>query len=239
MRWRISGKNWEGRSWVLSAGAIVLAKETDAIWPQPNPLDGTVASRNHDYNNPTSDHRPKPYSGPGVVRALDVGENVQGEVDELAERLRALKDNRLSYFLHDNRIFSSYPRPNRPAWEWGPLNIGHTGHGHISFEERADHDTRPWGLREDDMASPGQKLMVDLAFNLFPAEVQGDPNVWKALDENDPQWTQDFAPALSRGAQNLFLKVQALEKHKHPSSGLGETEVKALIANSKVVPPAT
>ncbi len=59
------------------------------------------------------------------------------------------------------------------------------------------------------MASPGQKLMVDLAFNLFPDEVQGDPNFWLDLDENDPAWNEHFRPALSRGAQALHQKVKA------------------------------
>lgn len=59
------------------------------------------------------------------------------------------------------------------------------------------------------MASPGQKLVVDLAFNLFPEEVQGDPNFWKDLPDDDPQWDSTFAPALSRGAQNLFSRSKS------------------------------
>ena len=214
MRFRTSGKNWEGRSWILTAGGVTLAREVEAIWPDKNPADGTVASRNHDYNNPNSDHRPRPFTGPGVVRALDVGENVEDDGEVFAEMLRELKDPRTKYVLHENRIFSSYPTSTRDPWEWAPLAIGHLGHVHVSFEDKADHDPRPWNLGGTDMASPGQKLMVDLAFNLFPEEVQGDPGFWKNLDENDPQWATAFAPAMSKGAQNLYLRVR---DHDHPT----------------------
>lgn len=156
-RFRTSGKNWEGRSWVLTAGGVVLARQVEAIWPDPHPSDGTVASKGHDTNNPTSDHRPRPFTGPGVVRALDVGENTEDDGIAFAEMLRASRDPRIKYVLHENRIFSSYARGSRAAWEWGSLAIGHPDHVHVSFEDRADSDPSPWKLKGDDMQLPPER----------------------------------------------------------------------------------
>ena len=154
-RFRIDGTNWEGRQWYLTPGGVSLAREVNELWPDKTPLDGTVASKGHDERNPSSDHRPFPYTAsPAVVRALDVGEKVEDDGIALAEMLRATRDPRISYVLHENRIFSSYARPNREAWEWGPLSIGHEGHVHVSFTALSDTDDSPWHLVSDDMKPP-------------------------------------------------------------------------------------
>lgn len=72
-----------------------------------------------------------------------------------------------------------------------------------------------------DMASAAQKTLVALAFNLFPNEVIGDPNVWNNLPEDDPQWAQDFDTAVSRGAQTLYRKTKNLPLEFVPGSGGG------------------
>ena len=64
----------------------------------------------------------------------------------------------------------------------------------------------PLTIGDDDMSSAAQKTLVDLAFNLFPDEVTGDPQVWLDMPEDDPQWWQYFNPAVVRGAKALYKR---------------------------------
>lgn len=51
------------------------------------------------------------------------------------------------------------------------------------------------------------RVIVDLAFDLFPDEVVGSRDYWYALDANDPQFQTDFRPAVKKGAQALRAKL--------------------------------
>lgn len=156
-RFRRSGKNWEGRNWETPPSLNALLDEIEAAYPAPRSLDGTVASKAHDRNSPTSDHRPKPTSGPGIVRAVDIGEN-EPEGDVIAEAIRKSKDPRVKYVIHESRIFSSYSNSRRKAWEWGSYTgHSHATHVHVSTVTIKDPDGSPWNLglspkgEEDDM----------------------------------------------------------------------------------------
>lgn len=154
-RFRYSGVNWEGRAWKVSAPIEALGRQIEARWPDRHPADGTVASQNHDAWNPRSDHRPDPYTGPGIVRALDAGETVEGDGEVLAEALRAGRDPRVRYVIHEGRLFSSYDHANGPAWSWRPYTGGgHRDHVHVSVLATVDAQGQPWvlGGLEDDMA---------------------------------------------------------------------------------------
>ena len=189
---------------MLTAGGVTLAKEVEAIWPNRHPADGTVASKGHDQRNPNSDHRPRPFTGPGVVRALDVGENTEDDGIKFAEMLRVSRDPRIKYVLHENRIFSSYARSTRAPWEWGPLSVGHESHVHVSFTDRADNDPRPWHLTvterddnytEDDM---WQFLNIDEAFVRRQYELgRLQPQTQATLD-----YFIDNLAELQKGSQN-------------------------------------
>lgn len=139
MRFARSGTNWEGRRWILNGAVQSLAEQIEAEWPENHPADGTVASRPHDANNPNSDHRPRPFSGPGVVDALDMGEVTEDDGYLLAEQLRLSRDPRLKYVIHERRIFSSYSNSQRRAWEWGPYSgaNAHLSHVHVSVVRSA------------------------------------------------------------------------------------------------------
>lgn len=154
MRFRRSGTNWEPRPWEVSGPVDSLADEIEAAYPDPRGADGTVASRTHDLNNPNSDHRPHPTTGPGIVRAIDIGEN-DPEGAEIAEALRASRDPRIKYVIHEGRIFASYNRPYRAAWEWGDYaGDDHAGHVHVSTY---GDDHAPWHLgfdQEEDVFLP-------------------------------------------------------------------------------------
>lgn len=121
-RWRYQGTNWEGRAWKASAAVRRLGNAISAAWPQGFSTDGTVASQPHDAENPLSDHRPFPYEGAGIVRAIDVGVPSRAVGDMLVNCI--LGDSRISYVL------------------WQVPN--HTRHFHVSMKANADRNEREW-----------------------------------------------------------------------------------------------
>lgn len=151
-RFRRSGVNWEGRPWTLAPSLVALAGQVEGVHPEPHPTDGTVASRNHDANNPNSDHRPHPFDGPGVVRAIDIGETAENDAFEIAEAIRVSRDPRIRYVIHEARLFSSYPKDLIPPYTWRPYSLApHLDHVHISTWAESDDNTDPWTIMEDDM----------------------------------------------------------------------------------------
>jgi hypothetical protein len=136
MAFRFSGTNHAGQKWRVAGAIETFGNQIEAIRPGRFTTDGTVASKQHDLDNPNSDHRPKPRTGLGVVRAIDFGEPKDNPtfVDEIGESLRLSEDPRISYFIHHKRVFSSFPTKNFKAWEWRPYKKKnpHTTHGHLS-----------------------------------------------------------------------------------------------------------
>ena len=126
----------------------MLLGEVESIYPNSHPTDGTVASQNHDRVSPTSDHRPKPTTGSGIVRAGDIGEYVEDQGIAIAEAIRKGRDPRIKYVIHESRLFSSYDHSNGPAWTWRTYGGGnaHLDHVHISVYPTADNDRSGWGL---------------------------------------------------------------------------------------------
>ena len=147
-RFRTSGNNWEGRPWILSPALVVLAGQIEAVHPAKHPADGTVASKNHDKANPSSDHRPAPHSGRGVVRAIDCGESHENDAYVISESIRQSGDPRAKYVIHEARMWSNYASKGIPAFTWrtytGPAP--HSDHFHISGDSRYDNETSLWTI---------------------------------------------------------------------------------------------
>lgn len=120
--------------------------EVEVAFPLPHPTDGTVASRGHDQNSPRSDHRPHPYTGVGMVRAVDTGIH-DDEGDGLFEALRLSEDERIRYVIYRGEIFSYYNHSNGPAWSVRPYTGGgHLSHVHVSVRRDKDIVSKPWNL---------------------------------------------------------------------------------------------
>lgn len=145
-RFSRAGRNWEGRSFVVNPAVASLADLVERYWPERHGADGTVASKQHDANNPTSDHRPFPFNGAGVVYAIDVGEVTEDDGIVLAEALRSSRDPRIKYVIHESRLFASYKTASRPPWAWGPYTgyNPHTNHVHVSVNR--DAGSGEWNL---------------------------------------------------------------------------------------------
>lgn len=145
-RFRYTGTNWEGRPWVASAPVRALGDEVTALDPARYPHDGTVASKGHDAQNPRSDHRPRPFTGLGVVRAIDFG-GADAHRLAICEQLRAGRDPRIKYVINEVAMFASYTLAGKPAWEWRPYTgWSHDKHTHVSFTDASDQDRSPFDL---------------------------------------------------------------------------------------------
>lgn len=185
MRWRLTGRNWEGRDWWLAEAGQTLARQINSVWPDGNSaLDGTVASKAHDAANPTSDHRPVPHTGTGVVRALDcyvVGD--QGAI--LTEQLRESRDPRIRYVIWNRRIFSSYANASRKAWEWGTYtgSNGHVSHVHTSLLPAGDRDPSPWHLPFTVPPTPEPPMTQDPTFNSVTARRMTETGAQPGVDD--------------------------------------------------------
>jgi hypothetical protein len=83
---------------------------------------------------------------------------------------------------------------------------------------------------DDGMSSAAQKTLVDLAFALFPEDVQGNKQVWLDMPEDDPQWWQYFNPAVVRGCNRLRQTLASAG-----GGGVTLATVKAEINKAKVV----
>lgn len=158
MRFAKKGVNWEGRGWFLAPGLVVLAEQIETQWPEPQPGDGTVASKAHDATSPTSDHRPSPYDAQtgAIVRALDCGETSETITQDLVDALVDSKDSRIMYLIYEGASIWSVVHNGIPAWTWQDYNgpSPHEGHFHLSTKRTAtaDNDTRPWSIGVTDMA---------------------------------------------------------------------------------------
>ena len=195
MRFRTSGKNWESRQWVLAPCLVELAEQVDALHPTPHPTDGTVAGKAHDKANPSSDHRPFPWSAKtgAVVRALDAGETVENDAFAIAEAIRLSRDPRIKYVLHESRMYSSYPSGIYKPYTWRPYSgPPHDSHVHFSTLAAFDNDTRPWTIKQGggDMpwTKPGDE--VENVADARAVNAYQGWGFWKQADfdydENDP-----------------------------------------------------
>lgn len=138
--------------WLCAAGKT-LRNQIAERWPgRDRQSDGWIGDSKH--SSRTSDHNPDWDSiPPGVVRAIDIDEDLLGEkmrdpdvANALAESLRLLggtREPRLRYVIFEGRIASRIG-----AWKWrqysGPNP--HATHIHVSFTAAGDHDGAPFDL---------------------------------------------------------------------------------------------
>lgn len=229
VRFARSGFNYEGRRWIVNDAIDALCGQVENVWPSRHYTDGTVASQSHDAINPTSDHRPYPYTGTGVVYAVDVGEYQEDQGELLAEELRRSRDPRLRYVIHENRLFSSYGNSVRDPWEWGAYTAAnpHSDHVHVSVYRTAGPG--PFAIRLGGMTlTPDEEEFV----RWLKKQVEESTNpafdnaVQKARDRGVfSQFTQDedvitaakFAAFLDRA--KLLDAPQGTKPHTHPLQG--------------------
>lgn len=146
---RYGGTAWDSQEWAASMAVESLGREVDSVTPRPTASDGTVASKRHDEVSPTSDHTPKPNTGLGIVRAIDITVTVE-QGSAWTEFLRQSKDSRLKYVIHNKRMFSSYWRGEYPPFTWRPYtgSNGHVTHIHVSMLSSADFKNGSWGIAD-------------------------------------------------------------------------------------------
>ena len=146
MAYRYSGTAWDGQKWEAAQPIIALGTQVAAIPNRPTTADGIVASKRHDQVSPNSDHTPKPRTGLGTVRALDVTVSTsQGGI--ISEAIRASRDKRLKYLIYKDEMFASYSNSKGPAWAWREYTGGgHLEHIHVSTLKAYDRNSFEWDI---------------------------------------------------------------------------------------------
>lgn len=193
-RFRYAGSNHEGRSWTASLAVIAFGDQISAMFPPSHATDGTVASAAHDKVSPNSDHRPHPFKGPGIVRAIDVGARTPAE-RSIPEKLRLSRDKRIKYVIFDGRIF------NDDTWAWRDYDGAnpHATHYHVSFNTFADNDSSKFQLSgggDDDMALTPEdlnKIADAVWFRLITHPVTGTQRGAQALLADAVRYAADAA----------------------------------------------
>lgn len=248
VRFRTAGYNWEGRPWTLVPSLVVLGEQISVVHPDGKPGDGTVASKAHDQVSPNSDHRPRPTTGAGVVRAIDVGED--DDKDPMVDALYRSRDPRIAYIIYESRVVFSYPRNGYPAWVWQPYTgpAPHSHHFHLSTlrTTTADNDTRLWAIgdgmphKHTPMPDELPRGWADQTWDDWVKASGTDPKsrTWTFYRE-DLSWvyTRVIRPMEARIA-SLEARVRALEKTGGGfGDGLNAEQVKAIINGSSIVAP--
>lgn len=143
-------------SFFLAAGATQFRKQINARWPaRDKNSDGWIGDSKH--SSRTSDHNPDwtDPDNPGVVRALDVDEDVLGPafadpvvmnrfMEECRVAMATGKEPRFRYLIFEGRIASAGIRNGEWREYKGPNK--HNLHGHFSFTRRGDRDGRPFEI---------------------------------------------------------------------------------------------
>lgn len=135
-------------TWRVSKAIGSLRDEVNARWPgRTKTSDGTLGDAAHSARE--SDHNPDEN---GIVHAMDItawdpdGAGPSPDLGDLiAETLRAGRDPRIKYVIHDDRMFSSYATRTRKAWEWGPYSGANRHRLHVHVSVYGD-TAGPWGI---------------------------------------------------------------------------------------------
>jgi len=190
MAFRYEGYNWEGREWQTVPAITALGLQIEEVRPGTWATDGTVASKSHDINSPTSDHSPD--ADDGDVAAIDFGGG-KAFLDEVTEQLRLSRDPRIKYVIYNERMFSSYARHGYDPYTWRPYSgaNGHKTHAHVSVTTAGEQDASEWQLQEDSVAEPApltayeqaaiDSLLEDGVFTQWTVDEDGEVHADVAL----------------------------------------------------------
>jgi hypothetical protein len=159
-------------SWKLAAAAQTLRKQVNTRYPKRDKSsDGTIGDQAH--RRRISDHNP---DRTGYVMALDIDEDfgspgaAQVFADQLMWHMRTSGDKRIKNIVYEGKVASGTYADKFWVWRSQP-RLGHKHHIHISFDQAAKHDGRPFplpmlelpkvGLRKSDSNPPTSSSAVN------------------------------------------------------------------------------
>jgi hypothetical protein len=127
-------------TWYVDKGLQTLINQMKA--KNPGMTVWTIGDAEH--ASRTSDHNPE---ADGSVDGADFkigGTFTRDDAEEFVRQLVAHRDNRIAYIIYDKHIISSVTVP----WIWRDYHGSnpHTGHVHVSVNDKHENNTRQWNL---------------------------------------------------------------------------------------------
>lgn len=219
-------------AWIVVPSLLALRDEFDAVSPRRDKgADGTIGDSAH---TSSSDHTPDEDSDVlrgrdadkiNEVHALDIDSSgpwpdsgwLDRKIKELIaeERRRWLDPGdmcRLRYIIWNKRIYS---QGNDFVGEAYGGDDPHTDHAHFSarYETRAENDTRPWGVLEDDMLTAKEvaaEVWAHLLKNAYTGTMQPAGDLLRFAPSRYPHdVTQQQLAAVAGQVSSLAARVGA------------------------------
>ncbi|GMA33499.1 hypothetical protein [Litorihabitans aurantiacus] len=148
-------------AWYLSPALQQLRAQINALCPgRDRRSDGAVGDTSHQAR--PSDHNPaRDSTPPGMVRAIDIDEDLTGPggpTDGPAAALVAaiITDPRVAYVIYEGRIWQNPAVFSNGGWRRYSGVNAHLSHVHVSVRRgrQWDSDTRPWPMPGSSTTTP-------------------------------------------------------------------------------------
>lgn len=155
--------------WYVDKGLAKLISQLKEKFP--GIVIGTIGDENH--QGTTSDHNPE---ADGSVDAADpmLGKSFdKNDAEWLWATLRQYRDERIAYIIWNGQIVSSTVEPWKVRKYTG--SDPHTGHLHISVNDKHENDTREWQLagKKYTMLNLGDVALPALKYGMSDADYDG------------------------------------------------------------------
>lgn len=183
-------------TWYLAPALSRLRTEINTLWPmRDRTSDGAVGDTSHAARK--SDHNPD-YSAGGIVRAIDIDEDLAPGMDSQMLIPQLIRDPRVAYVIYEGRIWQNPAVFSRGGWlPYTGVNA-HEHHVHVSVRRGArwDSDASPWGITRTagSTTGPGRHSLPDVSTSpVTPITPKPGPlnpeddDMHKILAQLDPQ----------------------------------------------------
>ncbi len=190
-------------TWRPAKSIVKLRDQVNSMYPgRSKASDGTVGDPSH--QSRSSDHNPWiKVDGPDVVSAIDITNDPAHGVfsEQLAERLRNNKDDRIKYVISNKKIFSGSSQ-EYPAWAWRAYHgtNPHDHHVHVSVKSDAGHydNDKAWELGT--AFKPAADAPKVVSYPLLKKGSEGE-DVKKLQKLLDLKVDGDFGPATEKAVK--------------------------------------
>lgn len=212
--------------WRLAESLKKLREQINAAYPNRDKAsDGSIGNAEHAAR--TSDHNPwvKDKNGVGVVTAIDIDEDLAGNlhsIEGVVSAIRASRDPRVKYIIYERRI--TVKGTNLQQWKPYVGKNPHDHHAHISVNSEAGlyDDRSDWAIAG--ATTPVQPVSAPVPVKLRDLEIGDVGEDVKAL-QTKLGVTADGE--FGRATKQAVIAFQ--QKHKLTADGIVGPKTRALL----------